>query len=468
MLNIDIDAIREECLLPSTFQRGRTYYRQRRVRSLKLKRKDLMIEGSVKGTRTYNVSATFNHDGNLVETDCDCAAIRRYWGPCKHIVALLLTIMEHDARGSFDGLIEVKKPEPSKATDRLFELFGQMGQWERKTIAMEITYEANEHLDREDIPAGYLYLKIGESRLYVVRNIPNLLKAYRNGQALEFGKNFTYDPAVHTFSPTDKRLMDLMTEVYEVQDLIDSASFYKTNGIFSDRRMALTDASARRFFSIMEDRPFNLMCGGNTYKDIEIVKEDLPVSFDLGKGQKDLLLTIDMGREIHPLIKGGQYILMDGRIYKPGEKQRTGLAPFYDTLTQAGSRSFRFSWEEGERFVSEVLPQVEGVGKVHIRPELESVMVRGELHTEIYLRPQDSGVGCDVKFVYGDREINPFGGNNGETGPEDGSILIRDLKGEQQTLDILNEYGFSVRPGSAHLEDEAATFEFICSGIPRL
>ena len=70
--------------------------------------------------------------------------------------------MEHDARGSFDGLIEVKRPKsPREATDRLFELFGQMGQWEKKTIAMEITYEAGEDLEREDIPAGYLYLKIG-------------------------------------------------------------------------------------------------------------------------------------------------------------------------------------------------------------------------------------------------------------------------------------------------------------------
>ena len=81
MLNIDIDAIREKCLLPSTFQRGRAYYRQRRVRSLKLKRNDLMIEGSVKGTRTYNVSVTFNHDGNLVETDCDCRAIKDIGAP---------------------------------------------------------------------------------------------------------------------------------------------------------------------------------------------------------------------------------------------------------------------------------------------------------------------------------------------------------------------------------------------------
>ncbi|HHZ12984.1 MAG: SNF2 helicase associated domain-containing protein [Caldicoprobacterales bacterium] len=468
MLNIDIDAIREKCLLPSTFQRGRAYYRQRRVRSLRLNRKDLIIEGSVKGTRTYNVKAAFDHHGDLVETDCDCRAIKRYWGPCKHIVALLLTIMEHDARGSFDGLIEVKRPKsPREATDRLFELFGQMGQWEKKTIAMEITYEAGEDLEREDIPAGYLYLKIGESRLYVVRNIPNLLKAYRDGQALEFGKNFTYDPAVHTFSPCDKQLMDLMTEVYEVQDLIDTASFYKTNGIFSDRRMALTDAAARRFFSIMEDRSFNLMYGGITYKNIEIVKEDLPIGFDLGKVHNDLLLAMDLVEGIQPLTRNGQYILIDGRIYRPSEKQRTGLAPFYSALTQAGSRSFRFTREEGERFVSEVLPHLEGVGKVHIRPELESVMVRGELHTEIYLRPQDSGVGCDVKFVYGDREINPFD-SNGEAVPEDASILIRDLKGEQQILDILNEYGFSVQPGSAHLEDEAATFEFIYSGIPRL
>ena len=47
------------------------------------------------------------------------------------------------------------------------------------------------------------------------------------------------------------------------------------------------------------------------------------------------------------------------------------------------------------------------MGKVHIRPELESVMA-GESFTLRSTKAWDSGVGCDVKFVYGDREINPF------------------------------------------------------------
>ncbi|HZJ58503.1 MAG TPA: SNF2 helicase associated domain-containing protein, partial [Clostridia bacterium] len=425
MFNIDTDAIREECFLPSTFQRGRTYYRQRRVKSLKLNPKDMIIEGTVKGTRTYSVSAAFDYDGDLVETGCDCPATDRYWGPCKHIVALLLTIMEHDARGSFDGLIQEKKPTPTRSASRIFDFFGQMGQWEKKkTVSMEVTYEANDNLEREDIPAGFLYLKIGETRLYVVRNIPNLLKAYRDGEALVFGKNFTYDPAVHTLCSADKRLLDFMTEIYEVQGLIDSASYYRTSGLFSDRRLALTDATAKRFFSASEGRRFNLMHKGTTYKNIEITDEDLPISFDLGKDEETLLLTINMGKGIYPLVRSGEYMLMGDKIYKPTEKQRIGFAPFYNALAQVGSRNFRFSKEEGERFVSEVLPHVEGVGKVDIKPDLKSVIVRGVLRSEIYLRPQGDGVGCDVKFVYEGREINPFGGN-ADIGPQGDTILIR-------------------------------------------
>ena len=48
MLNIDIDAIREKCLLPSTFQRGRALLPPKAGKILRLNRKDLIIEGSVK------------------------------------------------------------------------------------------------------------------------------------------------------------------------------------------------------------------------------------------------------------------------------------------------------------------------------------------------------------------------------------------------------------------------------------
>ena len=64
--------------------------------------------------------------------------------------------------------------------------------------------------------------------------------------------------------------------------------------------MVLTDAAARRFFSIMEDRSFNLMYGGITYKNIEIVKEDLPIGFDLGKVHNDLCSPWTWSRGSNP------------------------------------------------------------------------------------------------------------------------------------------------------------------------
>lgn len=43
-------------------------------------------------------------------------------------------------------------------------------------------------------------LKIGENKLYVVRNIREFFTCYNSGfESMEFGKNFTYNPYLHSF-----------------------------------------------------------------------------------------------------------------------------------------------------------------------------------------------------------------------------------------------------------------------------
>lgn len=477
MFNIDERLIRDGCLMVRTYLRGKGYYDQRRVKSLNFNPGSMLVEGIVQGFRSYNVYASFSREGELVEAGCDCPAYGKYWGYCKHIVAMLLAIMEEDKKGRFNIAHGMKDPYDKRVVNELFYLFEQAAQLEnRQPLNLEITYEANLYDRHFDDRAGSLSLKIGEDRLYVVRSIPNLLTARSTGKPLEYGKNFTYDPFIHSFTPEDERLMEFLHEIHEVQGAIEETSYYKVIGVFSGKTMSLTHALARRFFRIVEGRPFRLVVGDRVFEDMEIIDgekidEFLPIPFKLGRDEKDLLLEIKPEDEPILLTKDGSYLFIKDKIYKLSKKQRQSFVPLYNTINNTLStmkgKKIRFTEEERDRFVSEVLPFVENIGKVSIEPEVESIILKEELHTELYLSPKGKGISCEVKFIYGNNSFNPFGLKRDEHSQGE-QIIIRDSIGEQNILFILDQYGFSVHPGEAYLEDEENIFDFLYSGIPRI
>ena len=468
MFNIDQNLIRRECVMPRTFERGMAYYRQGRVKSLRFHKNNMVVEATVQGSKSYSTYASFTQRGDIIEAGCTCPAARKYWGWCKHIVALLFTIMDHDKRGSFEAAIEGTPLDTKRGASLLFDNFDYTARIvNRKPIKLDITYEVNVYEREMDNIAGFLSIKIGGSRLYVVRNIAKLIQAFKSEEPLEFGKNFTYDPSIHTFNPVDEKVMNLLKEIYEIHWAVEDKNYYSPKGIIDGKTLMLPHTLSKRFLNIMEGRSFHLVMGHDVFENIKIVDKDLPISFELDRYKNDLLLEVDFKEEFVPLTYDKDYILVGDKIYKPSRRQLLSYLPLRSTLVEMGGTKIRFSKEDRDRFVSEILPLIEYAGPVNIKPEVKSIILKEELLTELYLRPLGRGIACQVKFIYGTREINPFGGNSGSHS-QDEQILIRDSKKEQKILSILNEYGFSVQPGEVYLEEEEAIFDFIYSGIPVL
>lgn len=469
MFNIDQDLIRMECAVSRTFEKGLSYFRQGRVKGLKFHKKDMRVEATVHGSLPYSTYADFSQRGDLIETGCTCPAAGKYWGLCKHMVALLFTIMEYDRRGSFEAAIGRNPIDEKQGASLLFNYFDDLAQsFNRDVVNLDITCEVNVYEREFNNIEGFLSFKIGESRLYIVRDIAKLIEAYSTRESLEFGKNFTYDPNIHTFKPVDEKVMDFLEEIYEIHRAIEDKNYYRPKGIIDGKRLMLTNTLFKRFLRIMEERPFRLVIGPDVFENIEIIRKDLPISFDLDidEDRKDLLLQVNFKDKFLSLTRDGEYILVGDKIYKPSQKQKLSYTPLKYTLKETGGKRIRFSREERDRFVSEILPLIEEAGPVNIKPQVKSIILKEELLPELYLRPQGRGIACEVKFIYGNREINPFEGNRNSNGQE--QILIRDSKNEQKILEILNEYGFSVQPGGVYLEDEEAIFDFIYGGIPKL
>jgi uncharacterized Zn finger protein len=100
---IDLDLIESEVPSP-IWEKGREYFESGRVGVVSL-RGEGEFRARVDGTSktSYSVSATIEN-GRLSSHQCECEAHRRFPGPCKHVIALLLKADSLFGRHSeFDG-----------------------------------------------------------------------------------------------------------------------------------------------------------------------------------------------------------------------------------------------------------------------------------------------------------------------------------------------------------------------------
>ena len=108
MFDITPEVILERASLAS-YNKGREYYRNRRIKSVQFNQEKLAFSATVLGTRLYDIHLQFDSSGRLDNTNCTCPAYDDRWGCCKHIVAVLLLIEEKDGQGFFIFFYTLKK-----------------------------------------------------------------------------------------------------------------------------------------------------------------------------------------------------------------------------------------------------------------------------------------------------------------------------------------------------------------------
>lgn len=447
---------------PLTVRRGSDYFRENRIKSIQFNQEKLSFDASVLGTRHYNIHVHFAADGKLNDVSCTCSDFEKNYGYCKHIVAVLLFIRDREKQGFFSEL------KFRQAAKHIFSFFQNRADGARLPVTLEYTLE----LGKGEMPGSgtfcALRLRMGDEKLYIVRNARKLFECMEAGEELEFGKKFVFDPAVYGFSEEDKPIVDLLREVYEAGKLIDKLSGgYNRASLFRDDRVFLTDGYIRRFLELIGSRSIRVLINKTLYDDVTICNEDIPVEFDLTKQGNDLLLNIDFEGSLVPLTEDGEYFFANGRIYKVSRQQRDNFKPFYLAMLYQKGRKLRFIEGDKERFVSEILPFAEKAGKLSISENVQSLIERLPLEAEIYIDRSGDSIVAETRFCYGGRVINPFAHMERPEYATD-KILIRDIEKEGDILDILGESDFKVRNGRIYLSEGDNVYDFVFKVIPKL
>jgi SNF2 family DNA or RNA helicase/uncharacterized Zn finger protein len=444
------------------FEAGREYLRGGRIKSVQFNQERRTFTSVVNDSGPQTQHMKFDTAGRLTEADCTCPVGNDGLGLCRHMVAVLLLIQEKDSNGFFREL------RFRQAAKDIFNFFADRQIAVRSAVTLEPVFELSRSAGIDNTPLPSLKFRIGQEKLYVVKDVKKLLFHMENNMDLYYGKQFTYSPSRHEFKGKELELAEMLRELYETEKLMEGLGRGRMEAsLFSDGKVYLTDRYLKRFFEIYEDTPFKGIILGNENENLVIKKEDIPVNFLLTNDGHDLVLNIEFEGTMLPLTADGEYFCYGGVIHRISAQQSEYLKPFYMAMMYQKGRKLRFIEEDKQRFVSEILPFAEKAGNLIISEQVQSMIERLPLSAEVYLDRDGSGITADVRFMYGDNMINPFlPVIRSSSSPE--KLLIRDLKNEEAILDILGMAEFKVKEGRIHLTGDDNIYDFLFRLVPLL
>ena len=455
-----------------TYTRGREYYLSNKVKYIDVENKEqedyteTRITSKVESSKfsQYKVDVSFNNIAPFIINHCECNANYSFYGQtslCKHVVATLLKY--------FYEKEQILKAKELGKTDRLIKQISKNisdAPRAKLYLNVEIKYEYESDSDNRK---SFVGLKVGEDKLYVVKNIKEFFNCYNKSfEPMEFGKKFTYNPYLHCFKEEDLNIIELFKEASELQTVAGSADKYRGNTLkfLSGKKAFFTDSMLKRLFRCLYNRDLTVVIRGETFTNVHIVREPMPLEFKINR--EDNKFILEQNKYLPTALSSdGEFFFYEGKIYEPPIHQRDSYLPFYNRFKEENDNCIEFYEEEKNDVASFVLPTLNKISdKVDIDTSLQKEFYVKTLKAIVYFAKESNNVEVNITFKYGDMEINPFNGT--ENKAEEGRTLIRDMEKEMNIMNQFHESGFFRTDKGFEIVDEDKLLEFLVSGLGKL
>lgn len=320
--------------------------------------------------------------------------------------------------------------------------------------------EVNIYLpEKKQDSALHIALRIGQERLYVIRNLSAFIRAVHQKQPIPFGKGFVYDPSSMRFSNVDQKLLGLLSEIEAVQRPFELPT--QQNGKF----LPIGEQAALRLLRLLRARPYRLVIGEQMISCDVIQRIWLHMDCCLYEQANELIMEMSIPRNVRTITQNAEFIQQGIEIMQLPDVQRRVFSALLPHLGQSVT-IFRFAKAETERIISEVLPQLEEACNVQLSESLQARICRKPLSVKTYIDREGERVAVRIAFHYGDTIIDPFTQNDYTT--NDGLLLVRNTVREHEVLEMLAHAGFHVNLGKIYLTDAGSILHFIQDGVNTL
>ena len=405
-----------------------------------------MIRYTIAGTPPQTVTLT-----RQLVLHCSCGVFLKK-GCCRHAVAAWLTA---DRTKVIESMMRKRAPEIAGELTELI-LKGMPGE---ANIHLEMTLALPQKAGQE-LRAG---LRIGEKKLYVVKDIPAFLAAMDAQETLVLGKDFTWQPEWMRFSSDDEGMIHLLKKLCSAQEA------GHRNGAAGNRMIALPDLFAEEMLEQLGETPLRVMDQSGKILRCRLVRNvPVPLHFMINLGPRGLQVSGRIPPDLQPVTESCSWVLTGGNLIRTEAEQGKLIRLLWQNQYE-GRCLMEYPLKETERVIGEVLPYLKIRGAVEIGEELRKRLVRLPLKAEVYLDKEGKSVIATVRFLYGEIELNPFGAAEKKIALDKGEkLLLRDAEGEHLVLEILANAGFRVGKENIRLSGTDAIFDFVGDGVRRL
>ena len=438
MLSFTEDDLRRE-LLPNYVKRGEEYWARGQVDNLKCSADNTVIQGRVQGNaRTpYRVKVRIVPDRKgrvTIQGDCTCPMLYN----CKHVAALLLKALEHDA-ATDDDLIVVSappgKPLPLAADDSLLREW--LARVERAAAP------AGEIAAVPDVPERLLYILHLDnshrfSQAWVEMLFVRLLKDGGYGKAQTFSGSLTSN--ARSIGDADRAILRWL-DVLRHETLAGNAGRHTLSGADGARVLAQMLATGRCHYA-SKDTP--ALALGETRHGIPGWRVD-------GGGRQRLVFEgveillpltppwyVDTTRQVCGPLHTGLPDTLAGALCAAPSIAPDQVAAVRKSLRQHFSKDAaalpkEFSLAPARRVTPVPHLRLHMVS-LALRHDLQSRLGHARLTTEL----------ARVQFDYGGERVNATDPHRELTRIEGDTLvpIVRDVAAEKHALDALADWGF--------------------------
>lgn len=447
----------------AVFERGVEYYNQRRVSKLKRVLDEQhaceKVTAEVRGGKyDYEVEVSFDKNGDLQKSWCDCPAFYEYEGCCKHIVAVLLccyAMQKNDAGGRYT--------ENESKTDRYASQM--LGHYSKKALsdamAHTILKKAKLVPSLEYDYNGRLNLSftVGHERQYIVRDLSKFYFEMRQGGTVEYGAKLTLTHDLVAFEEHSQPLVRFFMSRYsDYMQFMDRASGYKAG----KRSLSLSSSAFDELFDLLIGQKVAMRVDFRNQQHVQFVEENPVLRLQVQSAGDAFLLHLS---ELPLFLYMGEknaYVMLDDKLFRCSEEYTSATKEFLRAFVGKGGE-LTVNQKDMPAFCANVLNticthiEVEDTNTLdHFRP--------APLKAKLFLdMPSTMMVTGTLKYCYGDMEINA-------ADEQPVPSIQRDVRGEYITRSLVDKYlpSYDLPHRLLYVDDEEKIYALLNEGISEL
>ncbi|MEN6411325.1 MAG: DEAD/DEAH box helicase [Veillonellales bacterium] len=464
-------AIKFEAALGTSYTKGCRYFQNDAVRELHYFSQNNIFEARVQGRELYTVTVQINRRQAIDYYDCDCPAFYSYNGACKHIIAVLKKIQKE-----WDTYFGVGKAlPPTRATQELLAFFQNetvpaAEPVNKGKIKLIPTYS---FANSSGVTTNWLEFLIGRERMYVLKDIPQLLAVLDSNQEISYGKSFTLTPRNMVFDDLSKALLNLLRQAYaeEKQRVAWSYSYYSSAGsAFAEpKRFRLTNSNLARFFAAVGGQPFTVILHGEKITDVRLQEGRPPLQLAAKATDGGLKLAMkEKSAELYGLDTDFRYLYYKRGIYKVDDQFASYIKPLLRCFRENRKPETFIPSAAVSDFFSATLPALETISSVTVDNAVYDRFYKEPLEKYVYFDKLGDGMSARIEFRYGALSINPAEPSPPAESTLQGKWLLRSTAEENRVLRLFRQHGFTESAGKFVQADEEATYCFLQQSLPEL